>query len=201
MASAQIPAEGIAPTVSSAEIDISELEMEGVVLADSAEGPPNGEILPKAQAYVADSEFDNAPRAQGSISFPPTDKASSSSFKTIQTLLQLEGLTGVSFRDLENLPDEEAELFRKVMLLAVWPETESQARRVIIDVLQILEPKYRASMRWQGQSLASLRQVFLQELQRKGGQLAKLADKLRKAPPPMPPSKPKPIIVRDKTGK
>lgn len=157
-------------------------------------------IQSRDAAYLGDDAF-NVPKAPGVASVPPPEKASSSSFKTIQTLLQLEGLTGVSFKALENLPDEEAELFRKVMLLAIWPDTETQARRVIVDVLQILEPKFKAGNRWQAQSFSSLRQIFYQEMQRKGGQLQKLADRLRKQPPPMPPPKTGSLIGKSGKGK
>lgn len=210
IAFAQSVPEARAPTVSSAEIDISELGIDGAILvdeaqadeaADKAEARADGvpQNLPKATAYISDNVFANVPRAAGVVSVPPPDNTSSSSFKTIQTLIQLQELTGVSFRDLENLPDEEAAALRKVMLEASWPATEQQARQAIISVLQILEPRYRASTRWQNQGFSQVRQTFYQELKRKGGQLQKLAERLAKQPPPLP--KPTGILSKDKAGK
>lgn len=175
----------MAPTVSSTEITIEDLEAEGIILGD----PPDNQVIQSRDAaYLGDDAF-NVPKAPGVASVPPPEKASSSSFKTIQTLLQLEGLTGVSFKELENLPDEDAELFRKVMLLAVWPENEAQAKRVIIDVLQILQPRLKKRTQWMAADFADMRKAFYVELYEKGGQLKQLADRLRRHfgdPPPLP---------------
>lgn len=171
------------------EIVIGDMEL-GEAELIGQDGEPSAEEaeleLPRSVPRIPDSEFSNAPRAPGAVSVIPEKATSSTSFKTIQTLLQLEGLTGVSFQKLENLPEGETEHFRQVMLEGRWPDSEHDARRVIIETLKILEPKYGKQTRWMQQSLTQLRQVFFQELKRKGGQLEKLADRLRRQPPPMP---------------
>lgn len=175
-------ATGQAPEIVIGDLEIGEAEL---IIQDGEAGEAVELELPREVPRIPDSEFTNAPRAPGAVSVIP-EKTSSSSFKTIQTLLQLEGLTGVSFQQLENVPEGETEHFRLVMLEGRWPETEQDARRVIIETLKILEPKYGRQTRWMQQSLIQLRQTFFQELKRKGGQLEKLADRLRRQPPPMP---------------